>query len=134
MTDERGTPLLDLAHVVSCLNKLDVGSSERICLMSRDEQNVIIVSFADLKRSFELAFQQLMEASLQLPVCYRSDDYRGGGGSGGGGSWQRRSGELANADGSFDASAGKTAIRGRGEGGSGGGGSGSGGDDGGDSA
>lgn len=92
VTDDRGTPLLDMAHIVNCLNKFDFGSPEKICLMSRDEQNVIIVSYADLKRSFELTFQQILEASLQIPVCYRDSDWAG----------------------REDPTAGKTPIRGRG--------------------
>jgi hypothetical protein len=66
---------LELSHVVSCLNKLDFGSPERICLMSRDEQNVIIVSYADLKSCFEATFQQLLEASLQLPHNFLGDEF-----------------------------------------------------------
>ena len=43
--DEAGNPVLDIAHVVSCLNKLDVGVDEKIMLMSRDEQSCLIVSY-----------------------------------------------------------------------------------------
>ena len=40
---EDGSPVVDFAHVVECLNKLDVGVSEKIALMSRDEQSMLIV-------------------------------------------------------------------------------------------
>ncbi|CAG2100857.1 unnamed protein product [Medioppia subpectinata] len=58
-TDD-GRPWLDLGHIVSNLNKLDVGSPEKICLVSRDEQNILIVSFAELKRCFESSLNELM--------------------------------------------------------------------------
>lgn len=57
MDDNR--PWLDMAHVVSNLNKLDAGVSDKICLMSRDEQNVLVVSYTELKRCLE-----------QVRVCY----------------------------------------------------------------
>lgn len=46
--DENGNPVLDLVHVLSCLNKLDAGTDERIMLVSRDEQNCLIVSFREV--------------------------------------------------------------------------------------
>ncbi|XP_054159365.1 PAN2-PAN3 deadenylation complex subunit Pan3-like [Oppia nitens] len=57
---EDGRPWLDLGHMISNLNKLDVGSPEKICLISRDEQNILIVSFAELKRCFESSLNELM--------------------------------------------------------------------------
>jgi len=59
-TYEDGTPVIDLAHVVECLNKLDVGVHEKIVLMSRDEQSLLIASFKDLKRCIEEAFAELL--------------------------------------------------------------------------
>ena len=47
MEDSR--PWLDMAHVVACLNRLDAGVPDKICLMSRDEQNVLVVSYGELK-------------------------------------------------------------------------------------
>jgi PAB-dependent poly(A)-specific ribonuclease subunit 3 len=51
---EDGSPVVDFGHVVECLNKvklrihislfkLDIGSSEKVVLMSRDEQSVLVV-------------------------------------------------------------------------------------------
>lgn len=57
-----GKPVTDLGHVLACLNKLDAGIEEKITLVTRDEQNVIIVSYRDLKRGLEAAFQDLMRA------------------------------------------------------------------------
>jgi len=58
--DENGDPILNLAHVLSCLNKLDAGHPEKIMLMSRDELSCIIVSYKDLKRCIEETFAELM--------------------------------------------------------------------------
>ena len=41
------------------LNKLDAGVDERLLLMSRDELNCVIVSYADIKRYVETAFLDL---------------------------------------------------------------------------
>lgn len=59
--DANGKPLLDLSHIISNLNKLDVGSPEKIGLTSRDTQNVIIVSFEELKRCLEAAISELIQ-------------------------------------------------------------------------
>lgn len=61
---EDGRPWLDIAHIVQCLNKLDAGVSEKICLMARDEQNVLVVSYAELKGCFESSFNEVLSAAL----------------------------------------------------------------------
>ncbi|KZC08356.1 PREDICTED: PAB-dependent poly(A)-specific ribonuclease subunit PAN3 isoform X1 [Dufourea novaeangliae] len=58
-----GRPWLDMAHVVSCLNKLDSGSQDRICLMSRDEQSVLVVSYAELRQCLETSFGELVQSA-----------------------------------------------------------------------
>lgn len=58
--NEDGTPWMDTGHVVSNLIKLDSGSPEKICLISRDEQHVLVVSFAELKKCYESAFNELL--------------------------------------------------------------------------
>jgi PAB-dependent poly(A)-specific ribonuclease subunit 3 len=60
--DANGHPVTDLAHVLDCLNKLDAGTDEKIALISRDEQNVLIVSYREVKRALESAFQDLVRA------------------------------------------------------------------------
>jgi PAB-dependent poly(A)-specific ribonuclease subunit 3 len=60
--DANGHPVTDLAHILDCLNKLDAGTDERIALVSRDEQNVLIVSYREVKRALESAFQDLVRA------------------------------------------------------------------------
>ncbi|XP_043929204.1 PAN2-PAN3 deadenylation complex subunit PAN3 [Protopterus annectens] len=60
---ETGTPWIDISHIVSCLNKLDAGVPEKISLISRDEKSILVVTYSDLKRCFENAFQELLAAA-----------------------------------------------------------------------
>ncbi|XP_066256175.1 PAN2-PAN3 deadenylation complex subunit pan3 [Euwallacea similis] len=60
---EEGQPWIDMAHIVQCLNKLDVGVPEKICLMSRDEQSILVVSYAELKHCLEQSFQELSSSA-----------------------------------------------------------------------
>lgn len=59
--DERGRPIVSLSHVLSCLNKLDAGTDERIMLVSRDEQSVLVVSYKDVKSCVGSAFAELSQ-------------------------------------------------------------------------
>ena len=58
--DAQGSPVVDMGHIVACLNKLDVGVEEKITLTTRDEQSVIAVSFKELKQTVESAWAELM--------------------------------------------------------------------------
>ncbi len=60
-------PWIDMAHIVQSLNKLDSGVPEKVTLMSRDEQNILVVSYADLKRCFETTFEEIQH-SQSAPV------------------------------------------------------------------
>ena len=64
--DAAGNPVVDLAHMLTCLSKLDAGVDERINLVSRDEQNCLVVSYRELKRAAEAAFQDLIRAGRRL--------------------------------------------------------------------
>ncbi|CAL8074287.1 unnamed protein product [Calicophoron daubneyi] len=64
-TDQLGAPYLDLVHIVNTLNKVEAGSTERLCLVSRDSQNVIIVTYADIKKWLDTSFQHLVELHRQ---------------------------------------------------------------------
>ncbi|KAL4871205.1 hypothetical protein BDV12DRAFT_164391 [Aspergillus spectabilis] len=64
--DPQGDPVVDLGHVLACLNKLDAGSDERITLVSRDEQTCFIVSYKELKKGLESSFQALLKPSRRL--------------------------------------------------------------------
>jgi len=59
--DERGRPIVSLSRVLSCLNKLDAGTDERIMLVSRDEQSVLVVSYKDVKACIASAFKELSQ-------------------------------------------------------------------------
>ncbi len=60
--DHEGRPVLDLGHIISCLNKLDAGIDEKIQLMSRDEQNIFVVTYREVKRGFEAAWAEISKA------------------------------------------------------------------------
>ncbi|KAF1347913.1 hypothetical protein BDV97DRAFT_210722 [Delphinella strobiligena] len=62
-TDADGRPLLDLGHILGCLNKLDAGVDEKVMLVSRDEQNCFVVNYRELKRGVDSAWAELMKAS-----------------------------------------------------------------------
>jgi PAB-dependent poly(A)-specific ribonuclease subunit 3 len=64
--DAQGRPVVDLGHVLMCLNKLDAGIDERITLVSRDEQSVFVVSYKELKKGAESAFQELTKGGRRL--------------------------------------------------------------------
>jgi len=55
-------PIVDLGSVVQCLNKLDVGVSEKVLLMSPDENTILVVSYADLKACCERSFMELLSS------------------------------------------------------------------------
>ena len=62
---EEGRPDLDMAHVVCCLNKLDAGSTERICLFSRQQDIVFIASYAEIKRSLKVVYEELRGEEIE---------------------------------------------------------------------
>ncbi|KAH8084881.1 hypothetical protein BXZ70DRAFT_957367 [Cristinia sonorae] len=57
--DEHGRPVVNLSHVLTCLNKLDAGVDERIMLISRDEQSCLVVSYKEVKACVSSAFNEL---------------------------------------------------------------------------
>ena len=61
--DANGSPVLDMGHMLACLNKLDVGVDERITLMTRNEQTVIVISYRELKAAVDSAWAELMRRS-----------------------------------------------------------------------
>lgn len=64
--DAQGDPVVDLGHVLACLNKLDAGTDEKITLISRDEQNCFIVSYKEIKKALESSFQSLMKPARRM--------------------------------------------------------------------
>jgi len=61
--DEAGNPVVNLSHVITCLNKLDAGTDERIMLVSRDEQSCLVVSYKEVKSCVESSFSDLARGS-----------------------------------------------------------------------
>ena len=64
--DAQGNPVLDLGHVLACLNKLDAGTEEKIMLTSRDEQICIVASYKEMKRMLDTAWQELVKMSRRV--------------------------------------------------------------------
>ena len=58
--DAQGNPIVDMGHILACLNKLDVGVDEKLTLTTRDEQSIIVVSYKELKQTVEGAWSELM--------------------------------------------------------------------------
>jgi len=56
--DENLDPVVNLTHVLTCLNKLDAGSEERMMLVARDEQSCLVVSYKDVKACIESAYRR----------------------------------------------------------------------------
>ncbi|KUJ23634.1 PAB-dependent poly(A)-specific ribonuclease subunit PAN3 [Mollisia scopiformis] len=56
-----GRPVVNMGHILECMNKLDAGSTQQIKLVSRDEQDCFIVSYKELKKQVEAAFQELIK-------------------------------------------------------------------------
>ncbi|KAI1080502.1 hypothetical protein F5B20DRAFT_580168 [Whalleya microplaca] len=63
--DAQGNPVVDLGHMISCLNKLDAGTEEKIYLTSRDNQSAFIVSYKELKKQLLTAFGELLKGSTK---------------------------------------------------------------------
>lgn len=61
--DSNGQPIVNIGHMMSCLNKLDAGTEERICLTSRDDQMLFIISYKELKKQIGSAFGDLLKGN-----------------------------------------------------------------------
>lgn len=57
--DGNGKPVVDLGHILTNLNKLDAGTSQIIKLVSRDEQDVFLVTYKEIKKQVESAWGEL---------------------------------------------------------------------------
>ncbi|KAI0105739.1 hypothetical protein GGR51DRAFT_518997 [Nemania sp. FL0031] len=70
--DAQGNPVLDLGHMISCLNKLDAGTEEKIYLTSRDHQSTFLVTYRELKKQVQSAFGDLQKGNTkQQPQANR---------------------------------------------------------------
>lgn len=59
--DSNGKPIMDLTHVLRCLNKLDAGIQEKLMLVTPDELNCIIISYKELKDLIESTFRSITQ-------------------------------------------------------------------------
>jgi PAB-dependent poly(A)-specific ribonuclease subunit 3 len=59
-TNSRTCLLFCLAVAVAMSWQLDVGSAEKVALMTRDEKSILVVSYKDIKRCVENAFSELL--------------------------------------------------------------------------
>ncbi|GAN02516.1 poly(A)-specific ribonuclease [Mucor ambiguus] len=57
--NEMGVPVVDMGHVIACINKLDTGADESIMLTSREDQTSIIVTYKELKSCIASAFNEI---------------------------------------------------------------------------
>lgn len=62
--DGGGRPVMDLGHVVTALNKLDASDQEKIVLSSRDGKTLMVVSYADVARCLDNAFEELCNGAV----------------------------------------------------------------------
>eukprot|EP01034_Spumella_vulgaris_P024001 gene24001-30288_t len=89
-------PVLDVGHVLTALNKLDVGDSEEILLSSRDGKDLLVVSYADVQRCLESSFVELAQQAhvtlTALRTAVTASAANGGGGGGGGGGNNKQNG------------------------------------------
>ena len=63
---EDGSPVLDLGHIITSLNKLDAADPEKIVLVSRDGASLLVVSYADISRCVEEAYEELCNADTTV--------------------------------------------------------------------
>jgi len=65
--NEDGTPIVDLAHTIDSLIKLDVGSPEPVLLTfaGRSEKTLTVLSYEELKRSVDNYYQELHNKPTQ---------------------------------------------------------------------
>lgn len=61
--DRDGNPVLDIGHMITCLNKMDAGTEEKVFLTSRDEQTAFLVTYRELKKQLSSAFGDLQKGS-----------------------------------------------------------------------
>jgi len=59
-TDDSNRPWLDIGHIMDCLNKVDIGSHERILLASRDGKSFLVATYDEVRLCIERSFQELI--------------------------------------------------------------------------
>lgn len=69
--DGSGRPVMDLGHVITCLNKLDAADEEKIVLTSRDGKSMFVVSYAEVARCLDNAFNELCGGNAMGALQYK---------------------------------------------------------------
>ncbi|KAH6651720.1 hypothetical protein BKA67DRAFT_571663 [Truncatella angustata] len=69
--DANNNPVINLGHILTCLNKLDAGIDEKIYLTSRDNQSTFVVTYKELKKQVANAFQELLKAQAAKTATSR---------------------------------------------------------------
>lgn len=77
---ESGAPMAEWGHVIEALNKADAGVEEKIILLSRDEASMLVVSYGDVRRCLQAAYEEIRVAAGQSSGG--GGGMRGGGGRG----------------------------------------------------
>lgn len=70
--DANRAPLLDVAHVVECLARLDVGSPEQVLLASRDNSSLLVATYEELRRCLNSSINDLLQAGARSAALTRS--------------------------------------------------------------
>ncbi|XP_065205050.1 PAN2-PAN3 deadenylation complex subunit PAN3 isoform X2 [Planococcus citri] len=65
MSEDR-RPWIDINQIIHSLNKLLDGSSEKICLVPRNEETVLVMSYDEMKQCFERSFSELSEMAAYV--------------------------------------------------------------------
>lgn len=64
--DANGKAVVDMAHVVECLSRLDVGSREQVLLSSRDGASLLVATYEDLRRCLLQSVEELCGTRYDL--------------------------------------------------------------------
>jgi PAB-dependent poly(A)-specific ribonuclease subunit 3 len=68
--DGSGRPVMDLGHVITSLNKLDAADEEKIVLTSRDGKSMFVVSYAEVARCLDNAFNECCGGNVMGAMHY----------------------------------------------------------------
>ncbi|RDW80233.1 hypothetical protein BP6252_04871 [Coleophoma cylindrospora] len=60
--DANGHQVVDMGHIIACLNKLDAGIDEKMLLESRDGQTAFVVTYREVKKQVASAFADLLKS------------------------------------------------------------------------
>lgn len=72
--DENNHPVVDVAHVLICLNKLDAGVDEKIMLVSRDQMNCFVVTYKEVCDCLSTIWRnraENMQLKWQVESCFQ---------------------------------------------------------------